>query len=82
MSKEHQIWGKRGAEKLHSLYNSEELTRPARKAFLDKFNRQVDPNNELSETERAKRAEHAKKEHMRKLNEIRWQLKRIEKEGK
>jgi hypothetical protein len=42
-------------------------TANARKALLDKFESQVDPNNELSPSERAKRAEHARKAHFKRL---------------
>jgi hypothetical protein len=43
-------------------------TASARKAMLDKFDRQVDPNNELSPAERAKRAEHARKAHFKRMS--------------
>jgi hypothetical protein len=36
--------------------------------MLDKFDRQVDPNNELSPAERAKRAEHARKAHFKRMS--------------
>jgi hypothetical protein len=36
-------------------------TAPARKAFLDRFDRQVDPDGTLEPAVRAKRAEHARK---------------------
>jgi hypothetical protein len=36
-------------------------TAPARKAFLDRFERQVDPDGSLDPAVRAKRAEHARK---------------------
>lgn len=39
-------------------------TGPARAAFMARFERQVDPHGELSEAERAKRAEAAFKAHM------------------
>lgn len=42
-------------------------TAKARKAALDKFELQVDPNNELSPAERAKRAEHARKAHFKRM---------------
>jgi hypothetical protein len=42
-------------------------TANARKAMLDKFERQVDPNNELAPSERAKRAEHLRKAHFKRL---------------
>jgi hypothetical protein len=42
-------------------------TAPARRAMLDKFEQQVDPDNELTPAERAKRAEHARKAHFKRL---------------
>jgi hypothetical protein len=42
-------------------------TAPGRKAFLDRFERQVDPNGELPPTERARRAEHARKAYFARL---------------
>ena len=42
-------------------------TAPGRKAFLDRFERQVDPNGELSPAERARRAEHARKAYFARL---------------
>jgi hypothetical protein len=43
-------------------------TANARKAALDKFERQVDPDNELSPAERAKRAEHLRKAHFKRMS--------------
>jgi hypothetical protein len=42
-------------------------TAPARKAMDDKFEREVDPNNELAPAERARRAEHARKAYFARL---------------
>ena len=36
-------------------------TAPARKSFLDRFEREVDPQGELPAEERRRRAEHAKR---------------------
>lgn len=49
------------AYRLHSLYDSRELTAKARAAFNDRFYREVDPDNRLSNAERARRAECARK---------------------
>ncbi len=49
------------AYRLHSLYDSRELTANARAAFADRFTRQVDPDGILSESERQRRAECARK---------------------
>ncbi|MGH8326162.1 MAG: hypothetical protein ACRET2_05310 [Steroidobacteraceae bacterium] len=42
-------------------------TEPARQALFDKFERQVDPDGKLAPAERAKRAEHARKAHFKRL---------------
>jgi hypothetical protein len=42
-------------------------TAPARKAFLDRFEREVDPEGTLSPAERHKRAEHARKAYFTSL---------------
>jgi hypothetical protein len=42
-------------------------TANARKAMLDKFEQQVDPDGTLSPAERARRAEHARKAHFMRL---------------
>lgn len=43
------------------------MTAPARKAFLDRFEKQVDPDGVLDPAERARRAEHARKAHFKRL---------------
>lgn len=48
--------------------NRTERTAPARKAMLDRFEREVDPNGELTPQERAKRAEHARKAYFTRLS--------------
>lgn len=42
-------------------------TAPARAAFLDRFERQVDPDGTLDPAERARRADHARKAHFAAL---------------
>ena len=42
-------------------------TAPARRAALARFEEQVDPERQLSATERARRAEHAMRAHMTRL---------------
>ncbi|WP_240761039.1 hypothetical protein [Mycolicibacterium sp. CR10] len=42
-------------------------TANARKAMLDKFERQVDPDGALSPDERARRAEYARKAHFQRM---------------
>jgi hypothetical protein len=59
--------GRIGAYALHARYDSRELTAPARKAFLDRFEREVDPEGKLPEEERARRAEYAKRAYFTRL---------------
>ncbi|HYU46916.1 MAG TPA: hypothetical protein VEK84_12165 [Terriglobales bacterium] len=42
-------------------------TKPARKAFLDRFERAVDPDGTLPPKERCRRAQHALRAHMLRL---------------
>lgn len=44
-----------------------ERTRPARDAFMRRFEDQVDPDRRLSQTERLRRAEQARKAHFAQL---------------
>lgn len=45
-----------GGFALHSKHDSREITAPARAAFLDRFETEVDPEGVLPPNERAKRA--------------------------
>ena len=61
-----------GAHSLHAQRDSRELTAPARRAATDKLNQrllaEIDPhNNELSDKERARRLDHARKAHFSRL---------------
>ncbi|MDI3402494.1 hypothetical protein [Streptomyces cavernicola] len=42
-------------------------TEPARRAFLERFEREVDPDGVLTADERLRRAEHARKAHFKRL---------------
>lgn len=55
----HSLWAKVEDPRAH--------TAPARKAAMDRFEREVDPEGTLSPEERARRAEHAKKAYFLKL---------------
>ena len=59
--------GRIGGFALHSKYDSKEITRAARTAFLAKWAREVDPDGVLPEVERNRRAESALKAHMARL---------------
>ncbi len=58
---ERSLWARAAAYRLHSLYDSRDLTANARAAFQDRFARQVDPEGILPEAERHRRAECARK---------------------
>jgi hypothetical protein len=47
--------------------NRSARTAPARRAALDKFEREVDPDETLAPAERARRAEHARKAYFARL---------------
>jgi hypothetical protein len=64
---ERSLRGRIGAYRLHSQYDSKEITRAARTAFLAKWAREVDPDSVLPEAERDRRAEAALKAHMARL---------------
>ena len=55
------------AHTLHSKYDSKDLTAPARRAFLERFEKEVDPEGLLPVAERQRRAGHARKAHFTKL---------------
>ena len=60
-----------GAHSLHAKHDPRVTTAPGRKAAADKLNArllaEIDPHNELPETERARRLEHARKAHFSRL---------------
>jgi hypothetical protein len=58
---ERSLRARAAAYRLHSLYDSRELTANARVAFRDRFAREVDPDELLTERERQRRAECARK---------------------
>jgi hypothetical protein len=53
--------GRIGAYSLHANYDSPATTEPARRAFLSRSEREVDPDAVLPENERLRRAEYARK---------------------
>ena len=74
--------GKIGAHRLHSRYDSKQLTEPARKAFLDRFEREVDPAGKLAPDERRRRAEHARKAHFLRLARLSAEARRARRSEK
>jgi hypothetical protein len=55
------------AHTLHSRVDSTQHTARARAVFLERFERQVDPDGSLPEAERTRRAEHAKRAYFLEL---------------
>ena len=62
-----QLRARMAAHVLHSRIDSTAHTQPARRAFLARFEDQVDPERALPAEERSRRAEHAKRAHMQAL---------------
>ena len=64
---ERSLQAQAAAYQLHSRYDSRDLTRNARRAFDDRFARQVDPDRVLPDAERARRAQCARKAYFAEL---------------
>jgi hypothetical protein len=56
-----------GANAMHARNDSKLTTKAGRQAFLDRFEREVDPEGELDPAERRRRASYARQRHMRQL---------------
>ncbi len=61
------LLGRVGGHTTQSRHDGREITAPARSAFLNSFEREVDPDFVLPEPERQSRAEHARKAHFARL---------------
>lgn len=59
--------GRIGAHALHATHDPRETTIPARRAFLDRFERQADPDGTLPAEERARRARHLRSAYFGRL---------------
>jgi hypothetical protein len=59
--------GRIGAYARLAKHDARELTARARQAFLERFDREVDPNGILAPEERARRAAFARKAHFARL---------------
>ena len=59
--------GRIGAHSLHARYDPKETTAAARAAFLDRFEREADPDSILNPAERARRAHHLRKAYFARL---------------
>ena len=59
--------GRIGAHALHARYDPRKTTAAARRAFLDRFTREADPEGVLDPEERARRAHHLRKAYFARL---------------
>ena len=66
-SSERSLHARLAAQTLHSKYDSRDLTANARKTFLQRFEDEVDPDRELPEDERIRRAESARRAYFTRL---------------
>jgi hypothetical protein len=64
---ERSMRGRIGAFRLHATHDPRETTKAARAAFLSRFAREVDPDGVLDPTERARRADAARRAYMAAL---------------
>jgi hypothetical protein len=64
---ERSIRGRIGAHALHATHDPRQTTAKARATFLERFEREVDPDGTLLPEERARRAQHARKLHFARL---------------
>ena len=55
------------AHALHASVDSKQHTEPARRAFMARFENEVDPDRNLTPSERLRRAEHAKRAYFTRL---------------
>ena len=65
---ERSLRGRLGAYSLHSTHDAREVTAAARRAFLARFEAEVDPDRILPVAERSRRAESAKKAYFLRLS--------------
>ena len=65
--RERAAWGRIGGLTTSARYGGEAMTRPARRGFGERFEREVDPEGRLETGERGRRAERAMRAHMLRL---------------
>jgi hypothetical protein len=64
---ERSLRARMGGYAVSAKHDTREITKPAREAFMARFERQVDPDGVLPEAERQRRAEAAKKLHFQRM---------------
>jgi hypothetical protein len=67
--KRQQLWGSMGGLTAWSRHGVETMLAPARRGFIARFERIVDPTGSLSQEERSRRAQRAMRAHMLQLAE-------------
>jgi hypothetical protein len=67
MDTAHSLLGRIGAYRTHATHDPRETTARAREAFLARFLEEVDPDHELAEAERHRRATAARKAYFAQL---------------
>jgi len=70
--------GRIGAAVLHATHDSRETSAAGRAAFLDRFEREVDPERALAPEERQKRARSAKSAYFSRLSLKALRARRVE----
>jgi hypothetical protein len=65
--REQAAWGRIGGLTTSARYGGHAMTRPARRGFQERFEREVDPEGRLEPGERVRRAERAMRAHMLRL---------------
>jgi len=60
-------WGRIGGLTTSARHGGEAMTRPARRGFRERFEREVDPEDRLETGERVRRAERAMRAYMLRL---------------
>lgn len=59
--------GRVGAHVMHARYDPHQITAEARASFLDRFEREADPDGTLDPAERARRARHLRSAYFTRL---------------
>ncbi len=67
MASLYSLRGRIGAHALHARHDPRETTAAARRAFLDRFEREADPDGILPPEEQARRARHLRKAYFTRL---------------
>lgn len=78
---ERRLAAQKAAHAMHATHDSRRTSEAGRRAFLDRFEREVDPDGTLSPAERARRAEHARRAYFAGLALKSATARRLRREG-